>query len=232
MRARDDRFVLPVSQAKECKQILSGGPWFYRRSQFVLAEYDGLQNVALVPIDRFWYRYQRFSHGFKKTRLVDSSRHWWIPTFIFSLHQSGFEFTRISLSLLGITAADLAMQLARFRSPRTVDLGSDVLGPVSTNPVYSLPSISGVKRGAEMALIIMGKRGRGFRESWELASQELHGTRKVFFGARKPSVTEDDAEGLVLEASPTTNVLVFEDYVLEEISPSYADVSLKETPFV
>lgn len=50
MRARDDRFVLPVSQAKECKQILSGGPWFYRRSQFVLAEYDGLQNVALVPL--------------------------------------------------------------------------------------------------------------------------------------------------------------------------------------
>ncbi|KAL6191237.1 hypothetical protein ACLB2K_037628 [Fragaria x ananassa] len=51
MRAREDRFVLRFTRADDRKHLLTGGPWFYGRSQFVLAEYDALQDVASVPIE-------------------------------------------------------------------------------------------------------------------------------------------------------------------------------------
>ncbi|KAL6188487.1 hypothetical protein ACLB2K_039879 [Fragaria x ananassa] len=53
MRAREDRFVLRFTRADDRKHLLTGGLWFYGRSQFVLAEYDGLQDVASVPIESF-----------------------------------------------------------------------------------------------------------------------------------------------------------------------------------
>ncbi|KAL6199720.1 hypothetical protein ACLB2K_029503 [Fragaria x ananassa] len=53
MRAREDRFVLRFTRANDRKHLLTGGPWFYGRSQFVLAEYDGFQDVASVPIESF-----------------------------------------------------------------------------------------------------------------------------------------------------------------------------------
>ncbi|KAL6142349.1 hypothetical protein ACLB2K_060631 [Fragaria x ananassa] len=53
MRARADRFVLHFTRADDRKIILTGGPWFYERSLFVLAEYDGLEDVTSVPIDSF-----------------------------------------------------------------------------------------------------------------------------------------------------------------------------------
>ncbi len=53
MRAREDKFVLRFTRADDRKQILSGGLWFYGQSQFVLAEYDGLQDVASISIKSF-----------------------------------------------------------------------------------------------------------------------------------------------------------------------------------
>ncbi|KAL6129754.1 hypothetical protein ACLB2K_073103 [Fragaria x ananassa] len=40
MHARDDQFVLRFNRVEDHNNIMSSGPWFYGRSQFVLAEYD------------------------------------------------------------------------------------------------------------------------------------------------------------------------------------------------
>ncbi|KAL6140121.1 hypothetical protein ACLB2K_058422 [Fragaria x ananassa] len=53
MRARVDQFVLRFTRADDRKNILTGGPWFYGRSLFVLVEYDGLEDVTSVSIDSF-----------------------------------------------------------------------------------------------------------------------------------------------------------------------------------
>ncbi|KAL6138959.1 hypothetical protein ACLB2K_064237 [Fragaria x ananassa] len=53
MKARADRFVLRFTRANDRENILTGGPWFYGRSMFVLAECDGLEDVTSVPIDSF-----------------------------------------------------------------------------------------------------------------------------------------------------------------------------------
>ncbi|KAL6225855.1 hypothetical protein ACLB2K_004704 [Fragaria x ananassa] len=53
MRAREDCFVLHFTKANDRKNILTGGPWFYGRSLFFLAEYDGLEDVSFVPIVSF-----------------------------------------------------------------------------------------------------------------------------------------------------------------------------------
>lgn len=53
MRARADIFVLRFTRAKDQNHLLTGRPWFYGHFQFVLAEYDGLQDMTSVPIESF-----------------------------------------------------------------------------------------------------------------------------------------------------------------------------------
>lgn len=53
MRARANRFVLYFTRADDRENVLTGGPWFYGRSLFVLVKYDGLEDVASVPVDSF-----------------------------------------------------------------------------------------------------------------------------------------------------------------------------------
>ncbi|KAL6194466.1 hypothetical protein ACLB2K_035550 [Fragaria x ananassa] len=83
--------------------------------------------------------------------------------------EGGMDGPRVSFSLPGISAADLAVQLARFRAPMpAANLAVVPVSPVAPPKVIpeparqvSPPLISGVKRGAEMELVVMGKRGRG-----------------------------------------------------------------------
>ena len=305
MRAREDRFVLRFTRADDRKHLLTGGPWFYGRSQFVLAEYDGLQDVASVPIESFpvWVdikglpdalwteeavekvglslgfvehldklglkrgsrirvrilhklsdpvqeafgdlpfefgsirfpvklqvKYDRtvgfcrvcgmfvhqdsgcggppaltpqfidiesmrtaFGYGGAarvssnpnpppppKTQLFESSggrkpafRGVPVPIsnpFVGSSGcGGGMDGPRVSFSLPGISAADLAVQLARFRAPMpAANLAVVPVSPVAPPEVIPEPArqvspllISGVKRGADMELVVMGKRGRG-----------------------------------------------------------------------
>ncbi|KAL6225701.1 hypothetical protein ACLB2K_004550 [Fragaria x ananassa] len=295
MRAREDRFVLRFTRADDRKHLLTGGPWFYGRSQFVLAEYDGLQDVASVSIESFpvWVdikgfpdalwteeavekvglslgfvehldklglkrgsrirvrilhklsdpvqeafgdlpfefgsirfpvklqvKYDRtvgfcrvcgmfvhqdsgcggppvltpqfidiesmrtaFGYGGAarvKTQLFESSggrkpTFRGVPVLISNPFAGssdcggGMDGPRVSFSLPGISAADLAVQLARFRAPMpAANLVVVPVSPVAPPEVIpeparqvSPPLISGVKRGADMELVVMGKRGRG-----------------------------------------------------------------------
>ena len=76
---------------------------------------------------------------------------------------------RVSFSLPGISAADLAVQLALFRAPMpaanlaVVPVSSVAPPEVIPEPArqVSPPLISGVKRGADMELVVMGKRECG-----------------------------------------------------------------------
>ena len=53
MRAVGDRFVLRFTRREDRLHVLSDGPWFYGRALFAVAEYDGLSDVASVPILTF-----------------------------------------------------------------------------------------------------------------------------------------------------------------------------------
>ncbi|KAL6220133.1 hypothetical protein ACLB2K_007890 [Fragaria x ananassa] len=53
MRANGDQYVMRFTKAEDKKMILGGGSWFFGRSLFVLAEYDGLHDVAVVSIVSF-----------------------------------------------------------------------------------------------------------------------------------------------------------------------------------
>nr|XP_011470243.1 PREDICTED: uncharacterized protein LOC105353156 [Fragaria vesca subsp. vesca] len=53
MRAHGDRYILWFTMAEDERYLLGGGPWFYGRSLFVMAEYDGLHDAASVSIDSF-----------------------------------------------------------------------------------------------------------------------------------------------------------------------------------
>ncbi|KAL6138075.1 hypothetical protein ACLB2K_063361 [Fragaria x ananassa] len=304
MRARKDRFVLRFTRADDRKHLLTGGPWFYGRSQFVLAEYDGLQDVASVPIESFpvWVdikglpdalwteeavekvglslgfvehldklglkrgsrirvrilhklsdpvqeafgdlpfefglirfpvklqvKYDRtvgfcrvcgmfvhqdsgyggppvltpqfidiesmrtaFGYGGAarvssnpnpppppKTQFFESSggrkpAFRGVPVPISNPFagssgcEGGMDGPRVSFSLPGISTANLAVQLARFRAPMpAANLAVVPVSPVAPPEVIpeparqvSPPLISGVKRGADMELVVMGKRGR------------------------------------------------------------------------
>ncbi|KAL6129863.1 hypothetical protein ACLB2K_068245 [Fragaria x ananassa] len=241
MRAREDRFVLRFTRADDRKHLLTGGPWVYGRSQFVLAEYDGLQDVASVPIESFpvWVDIKGLldalwteeavekvglSLGFvehlDKLSLTRGSRirvqilHklsdpvqeafgdlpfefgsirfpvklqvkydrtvGFCRVYGMFVHQDsgcggssgcggGMDGPRVSFSLPGISAADLAVQLARFRAPMPAAnlavVPMNLMAPPEVIPEparqASPPLISGVKRGADMELVVMGKRGRG-----------------------------------------------------------------------
>ncbi|KAL6206177.1 hypothetical protein ACLB2K_023426 [Fragaria x ananassa] len=309
MRAREDRFVLRFTRADDRKHLLTGGSWFYGRSQFVLAEYDGLQDVASVPIESFpvWVdikglpdalwteeavekvslslgfvehldklglkrgsrirvrilhklsdpvqeafgdlpfefgsirfpvklqvKYDRtvgfcrvcgmfvhqdsgcggppaltpqfidiesmrtaFGYGGAarvsfnpnpppppKTQLFESSggrkpAFRGVPVPISNPFAGssgcggGMDDPRVSFSLPGISAVDLAVQLARFRAPMpAANLAVVPVSPVAPPEVIpeparqvSPPLISGVKRGADMELVVMGKRGRALAHS-------------------------------------------------------------------
>ena len=53
MRAVGDRFVLRFTRREDRLHVLNDRPWFYGRAMFVVAEYDGLSDAALVPITMF-----------------------------------------------------------------------------------------------------------------------------------------------------------------------------------
>ncbi|KAL6228377.1 hypothetical protein ACLB2K_002327 [Fragaria x ananassa] len=53
MGAHGDRYILWFTMAEDERYLLGGGPWFYGRSLFVMAEYDGLHDAASVSIDSF-----------------------------------------------------------------------------------------------------------------------------------------------------------------------------------
>ncbi|KAL6129851.1 hypothetical protein ACLB2K_068233 [Fragaria x ananassa] len=53
MRAKTDRFVLRFTRADDRTNIMTSDLWVYGRSMFVLAEYDGLEDVTSVLIDLF-----------------------------------------------------------------------------------------------------------------------------------------------------------------------------------
>ena len=53
MRAVGERFVLRFTRREDRDHVLNDGPWFYGRDLFAVAVYDGLSDVASVPIKSF-----------------------------------------------------------------------------------------------------------------------------------------------------------------------------------
>ena len=53
MRHLSGRFLLQFFVEEERRRILEGGPWFFGKATFAVAEYDGLQDIAEVPIATF-----------------------------------------------------------------------------------------------------------------------------------------------------------------------------------
>ncbi|KAL6215001.1 hypothetical protein ACLB2K_014433 [Fragaria x ananassa] len=183
MRATEDKFVLRFTRADDRKQILSGGPWFYGQSQFVLAEYDGLQDCTSGVL-------------------------------------------RVSFSLPRTTVVDLAVQLACFRTPPAAGLNSVKALVVMENRPIVIPALTltGVKRGAEMALVTMSKRGRG-----EVAAAKKRKVgRPRGFKNKRVRAEAVSGEAKDLEASLMSNVVIKEP-VLEEVSTSPSVSSLGET---
>ncbi|KAL6225857.1 hypothetical protein ACLB2K_004706 [Fragaria x ananassa] len=240
MRAHGDRYILLFTKAEDERYLLGGGLWFYGRSLFVMAEYEGLHDVASVPIDSFpvWVemlglpprlmtnetaekvgvtlghvdqvdklgikrgirsRVKIFhdlkdpvSEAFPSVPLEFGSamfpvqlqfRYDWTVGFcrVCGLLEQGavgtinpFAFpgsssavvirtASLSFSLRGISAADLAAQLARFRVPMvipSVPINIPMVAPATVVVETAVPAIAGVKRGPDMALETLGKRGR------------------------------------------------------------------------
>ena len=53
MRAQGDRFVMKFDREEDRREVLAGGPWFFNRTLFAVAAFDGLCDPAKVPILSF-----------------------------------------------------------------------------------------------------------------------------------------------------------------------------------
>ncbi|KAL6183830.1 hypothetical protein ACLB2K_045240 [Fragaria x ananassa] len=150
MRARADPlcFVSPsFTKADDWKNILTSSPWFYGQSMFVLAEYDGLEDVAFVPIDSFpvWVEIKGLPDVLMTDEAVEKNRDVGPST-----------LSKLSFSIPGISAADLALKLDRLLTPLVLQSAPiAALTVIVETPSVSTPTpISGVKR--EMALAHLG----------------------------------------------------------------------------
>lgn len=66
---------------------------------------------------------------------------------------------KVSFSLPGITTANLARQLAHFLTPHVAELALVATPVLLESSLVS--ALTSVKRGAEMTLVTLGKKGRG-----------------------------------------------------------------------